>query len=338
MIYAYRLLTQLSPADEQAISEFLQASGGFQYFQSSAYFNVCHASEKLQPFYILAQQANHIVGVLLACRQVQVGGPVGFLTSRTVIIGGPVADQTNPHIIEGLLQTCQQRGPKSLYTQVRNLQDTSTLRAIFEKNGFHTDDHLGILIDLSQPEEVLWKDVHTKRRNEIRRAVKEGCQVVEQTTPDALIDCYAILTEVYQRAKLPLPAFDHFNAMLDQSTETTGLRVFTAMSDDKIIGCMLCLAWGDTIYDYYAGAFSRYYHKYPNDLLPWEVFRWAKANGFAWFDFGGAGKPNVPYGVRDYKKKFGGRLLNFGRYERVHFPILYRLATTGFALWQTLKR
>lgn len=339
LVYEYCLLHQLTPADEQAIYEFLQANEGFHYFQSPGYFKVCRVSKKLRPFYIIAKQAGRIVGVLLACQQRQISGPVvGFLTSRNIIIGGPVADNANRDVCKGLLQTYQCRGQKSLYTQIRNLHNTRASRAGFEENGFDYDDHLNILVDLSQSEEVLWKGVHTKRRNEIRRAGKEGCRVVRQTAPDALTHCYAILTEVYQRAKLPLPAFGHFKAMLDQSTETSGLRIFTALHDDKIIGCMLCIAWGHTLYDYYAGAYSRFYHKYPNDLLPWEVFQWGKANGFVWFDFGGAGKPNVPYGVRDYKKKFGGTLVNLGRYEQVHFPVLYRLATAGLILWQRLKR
>ena len=36
--------------------------------------------------------------------------------------------------------------------------------------------------------------------------------------------------------------------------------------------------------------------------------------------FGGAGKPDKPYGVRDYKLKFGGQLVNWGRFEKVHKP------------------
>ncbi|GAB2551949.1 lipid II:glycine glycyltransferase FemX [Spirosoma aerophilum] len=337
-MYTYELHRQLSAADESAIDAFLHTVGGFQYFQSPVYFRVCQASEKLQPVYVLAQKAGQLVGVLLACRQVQLGGPAGFLTSRTVLIGGPVTDRNSPELADGLLKTFLSRGPKSLYTQVRNLSDTSPLKLCFEKNGFGYEEHLNILVDLTQSEETLWKEVHSKRRNEIRRAEKEGCRVVRQTTSEALTDCYAILTDVYRRAKLPLPVFGHFKDMLDQTTATTGLRIFTAMADEKIIGCMLCIAWNNTLYDYYAGAFSRYYHKYPNDLLPWEVFRWAKSEGFTGFDFGGAGKPGVPYGVRDYKKKFGGTMVNYGRYERVHFPALYRMATAGFTLWQRLKR
>lgn len=334
----YRLLYAFTPDDERAVDDFLQANEGFHYFQAPAYFNVCLKTKRLRPFCMIAKQNDTVVGVLMGYRQLQINLPlIGFLTSRSVIIGGPVVGKHNEHIMNGLLEAYQTQRPKSLYTQIRNLVDTSSFRSVLERNGFIYDDHLDILVDLTQPEAVLWKAVHTKRRNEIRRAEKEGCLVMHQTSPEALEQCYAILTEVYQRAKLPLPEPGHFRAMLDQSTETTGLRLFTAVWNEKIIGCMLCFAWGDTLYDYYAGSYSRYYNKYPNDLLPWDVFRWAKANGFSRFDFGGAGKPGVLYGVRDYKKKFGGTLVNYGRYEQVHYPLLFGLATRLFTLWQRIK-
>ena len=338
-MYEYNLLRELTPATERAITSFLQTCTGFHYFQSPVFQKVCTASKKLEPFYIVANQNGHLVGVLLVYRQLQVNLPgIGFLTSRNLIIGGPVVRENNPEIVRGLLAAYNTTGLKSLYTQVRNLQDTSPFHDGFGRSGFDYEDHLDILIDLTWSEEELWKNIHTKRRNEIRRAEREGCRVELNTSPESLAYCYDILTEVYQRAKLPLPHYTHFEAILHQSTATSGLRLFIALWDDQPIGCMLCLAYNHTLYDYYAGSYSRYYSKYPNDLLPWAVIKWAKNNGFTRFDFGGAGKPNIPYGVREYKKKFGGTIVNYGRYEAIHFPILFRLATNLFALWKLVKR
>ena len=83
--------------------------------------------------------------------------------------------------------------------------------------------------------------------------------------------------------------------------------------------------------------YPEYYNKYPNDLIPWEVFLWGKEHGFELFDFGGAGKPNKPYSVRDYKLKFGGELVNYGRFEKVHKPLLMEMGKTGLKIWQKLK-
>ena len=100
---------------------------------------------------------------------------------------------------------------------------------------------------------------------------------------------------------------------------------------------MFVLCFKDRIYDWYAGSYKEFYNKYPNDILPWKIFLWSKENNFSIFDFGGAGSPDVEYSVRDYKKKFGGATVNFGRYQLNHKPILMIFAFIGFKLWRFIK-
>ncbi len=100
---------------------------------------------------------------------------------------------------------------------------------------------------------------------------------------------------------------------------------------------MLALSYKKCIFDNYAGSYLTHYNKYPNDLIPWEVFLWGKRNDYRVFDFGGAGKPDIPYGVREYKKKFGGEIVNYGRYEKIHSRFIYLMAKQGFKFWQKIK-
>ncbi|GAB3544136.1 lipid II:glycine glycyltransferase FemX [Spirosoma fluminis] len=335
----YSTLTQLTPELEAQISAFLETCPGFHYFQSPAFFNVCCSSKKLTPYYVIAWQNGAIVGVLLYFRQRQFVLPVAdFLTSRILIWGGPVVRNHVPAVADGLLRHYQNTGPNVMYTQVRNLIDTAVFRDQFRRYGFRYEEHLTLIVDLNQSETTLWRDVSTKRRNQIRRAEKEGCIVEKQDSLSALKVSYAILKDGYERTKLPLPDFSHFEALHQQADAYSGLRVFTVSWQGEIIGCMLCLAHSHWLFDYYAGAYRQYYKKYPNDLLPWRVLLWAKENGFTQFDFGGAGKPGVPYGVREYKKQFGGLLVNHGRYERTTYPRLFALITNAFRLWQRLTR
>ena len=336
--YQYSKWTNLTAEREGALSDFLTACPGFHYYQSPQFFNVCLASKKLTPYYIIATEKENVVGILLFFRQIQITiPPFSFLSSRTIIWGGPVAKNDAVDVVDGLLSFYNAHCPATIYTQVRNLADTDTYKNQFLTHGFQYEPHLNILLDLTRPDNERWQEVHTKRRNQIRRAEKEGCSVEQRNSIENLSACYSILQEVYHRAKLPLPDFSHFESLLNQSTTDAGLRIFTVNWEGKIIGCMLCLAHGGSLFDYYAGAYSQHYKKYPNDLLPWAVFSWAKKNGFGQFDFGGAGKPDVPYGVRDYKKQFGGKLVNYGRYEKVQYPTTFLLINKAYALWQRLR-
>lgn len=337
--YQYSWLNKLNASETQEINGFLSNCRFFTYFQSPAFFNVCQASVYSKPWYILARRQDMLVGVLLFFRQSQTNWPIlSYLTGRSIIWGGPIlADNEPPALLDGLLGYYERQRPRVQYTQIRNLVDTDSYQLHYTQAGFTYDEHLDILIDLTLPEPELWKAVHSKRKNQIRRAEKEGCTVQVATAISDLNVSYTILQEVYHRAKLPLPPVSHFEALLTQSNAYGGLRLFTVVHENQIIACMFCIVQGTWLYDYYAGAFRHAYKKFPNDLLPWAVFQWAKKQGYTQFSFGGAGKPGVPYGVRDYKKQFGGAFVNFGRYEKSHSGYLFELIKKLYLLWQRIR-
>jgi lipid II:glycine glycyltransferase (peptidoglycan interpeptide bridge formation enzyme) len=90
----------------------------------------------------------------------------------------------------------------------------------------------------------------------------------------------------------------------------------------------------DTIYGWYGGMDRAYGDYIPNELLLWHIFRWGAEHGYRVYDFGGAGKPREEYGVRDFKAKFGGNLVCFGRNTYVGSRLLLRLSTVGYRLYR----
>jgi lipid II:glycine glycyltransferase (peptidoglycan interpeptide bridge formation enzyme) len=46
----------------------------------------------------------------------------------------------------------------------------------------------------------------------------------------------------------------------------------------------------------------------------------------------GAGSPDQPYGVRDFKAEFGGELVEHGRFLCVRKPMLYAIGKMGVKL------
>ncbi len=88
----------------------------------------------------------------------------------------------------------------------------------------------------------------------------------------------------------------------------------------------------DILYGWYNGMDRNYGRYLPNELLMWNILNWGRNNGYRLYDFGGAGKPDVEYGVREFKAKFGGTLVCFGRNTFVHAPFRLRLSTLGYEL------
>ena len=335
----YNIIEDYTKIDKIKWLEFVIGHSEGNIFQTPYMFETYRKTKKYTPVIIaITKPSGDVLGILLAVIQKEFKGVIGHFTARSIIFGGPIVINNDVTLLEVLLKAYNKKiNQKAIYSQIRNMKECSELINIFFENGFEFEDHLNIMINLNKSEDQLWNEVHSKRRNEIRRAKKEGTIFVVKNNMYDLQECYLILRSVYKRAKLPIPSFTYFENLYLNANNNIGLRIFCAENQGKIIGCMLALVYQKTIYDYYAGAYKEYYKKYPNDLIPWEVFIYGKKNNFTFFDFGGAGKPNIPYGVREYKKKFGGELINFGRFEQIHKPMSYKLIKLALELRKVFK-
>ena len=324
-----KVITDNSGIDRTKWNDFIASQPNANFFQSPGAFQFFQAVENYQPLLVIAEENNQIVGSLLAVLIRDGKGLKGYFSRRCIVWGGPLVRDKNAQIAEKILKKFDnQVNHRAIYSQFRNLFDVSDFKEQFILHGYSFEEHLNIIVDLTKSEDELWSEVHQKRRNEIRRAEKEGTEFQLLNNRDTVSETFEILKEVYSRAKLPLPKLEFFVTAFDQPGQDH-FRIFVALNEGKIIGTMYALCYRDTIYDWYAGSYQEYYKKYPNDLIPWKVFLWGKENGYRKFDFGGAGKPGVPYGVRDYKKKFGGEQVNYGRFVRINNPFLYQAGRIG---------
>ena len=333
-----KIITDINQIHFQDLEQFVYNHPNGNFFQSTKAYQFFQSVENYEPILIVAEENGEIVGSLQAVIIKEGKGIKGFLSRRCIVWGGPLIKNNDNKIAEIILENFEnQISRKAIYSQFRNLFDISNLKQQFISKRYNFDEHLNIHVDLKKSEDKLWSEVHSKRRNEIRRAEKEGTKFYLSDRRVDVPITYKILCEVYARAKLPLPELHFFLTAFDQLAPEH-FKIFLATYQGKIIGTMYTICYKDTIYDWYAGSYKEYYQKYPNDLIPWKVFLWGKENGYKKFDFGGAGKPGVPYGVRDYKKKFGGNFVNYGRYEKIHRKILFKIAKAGFKIYQMAKR
>ena len=97
--------------------------------------------------------------------------------------------------------------------------------------------------------------------------------------------------------------------------------------DNKVIGGVACSSLpGKAVYEWFVcGDAKKYNHLYPSVVATHKGIEFAIENGFEYFDFMGAGKPDEEYGVREFKEKFGGKLYEWGRFRYVSNQFLYNL-------------
>jgi lipid II:glycine glycyltransferase (peptidoglycan interpeptide bridge formation enzyme) len=329
-----KMTNKLSDTEIKEIVGFLKNCKNVNFFQSTQAFSFYSSQKNFNPIYIIAYDDEEIVGSLLCIRIKEMGSIKGYLSRRIIIEGGPLIRKNYERIVLSpmLKKLNSYADTHAIYTEFRNSYDVSKNLRIFESHDFEYEEHFNILVNLQKSEEQLWSEVNSKKRNKIRKAYKEGTRFKVANTEQELKAAYKILLDVYQRVKLPLPNYSYFYSLYNDLSDSAEFIIFIAIYKNEIIGCRLNIGYNCILYDLYSGAYPKYYDKNPNDLLPWEIFKWGKQNGYGLFDFGGAGKPNIPYGVRDYKKSFGGTFVNYGRLKRINNKFQYQLGKLGIKI------
>lgn len=335
----YKLVSDFKSIDINKWIRFVENHPKGNIFQTPYIYETYQITEKFDPLVIIALNGDDdIIGLQVSVTKRIYNNSLGVLTAHSIVQGGPLILNEDKDVLDCILIEYNEKiKGKAIYTQFRNMWEWGQLKQIFAFNKMIYEDHLDILFDLKKGEEVLLKEMKRDRRKGINQAYNKGILVkkIDLENKEVLNETYLILKNVYQRIKLPIPSIDYFRNVkkkLGKNLLSLGLYV-----ENELIAVRLVLCYKNLIYDWYAGAKDEFLSFRPNDVLPWEIMKWGIKDKFETFDFGGAGKPNIPYGVRDFKLKFGGELVNFGRFEIVHKPFLMKMAKTGLILKQKIS-
>jgi serine/alanine adding enzyme len=265
-------------------------------------------------------------------------GIKSYFSRRGIIYGGPIFKDEHLDSLQFLLNYINQFYKRKLiYLETRNSFDFSDLKTVFKESCWKYLPYLNVQLLLSgrKLDDIL-KLMTYNRRREIKLSYQEGAKVYSTDSMEDVSKLYDILKDLYDsRVKLPLPPRQYFLSFLDHSIA----KVFIVKHDENIIGGSFCFTDNNTsIYtSYYAGI--RDYHKkiFPTHLAIIGVIEYAINNNINMVDFMGAGKPNIPYGVRDFKLQFGGDLVEHGRYLKIINPLLYKSGILGLKLLSKIK-
>ena len=261
------------------------------------------------------------------------GGPLRSLTTRTVSFAGPLVapGEAGVAALDALMSAYRGTSPRrSLFTEIRNMYDHSTLIPTLQAAGFEHERHLNFLIDLTASEEEIWRRVSSTARRNINKARRVGVEVEIVTDSAGVAAAYRVLEDVYHRIRVPLADRSMFEAAFRILRPLGRLELGLARLDGQTIGVMLLLFSNGVATYWYAGTLREFATSRAGDLLAWHAITTGRARDCHVLDFGGAGKPDEPYGVRDFKAKYGGRQVDYGRDVWVPSRARLRAATTGY--------
>ncbi|MGE5227587.1 MAG: lipid II:glycine glycyltransferase FemX [Planctomycetaceae bacterium] len=261
------------------------------------------------------------------------GGPLRTLTSRTVSFAAPIAEPGDDEALRALLSAYRAAGSRgSLFTEVRHHVVDPSVSAALQAEGFAREAHLNFTIDLTRGEEALWGAVASSARRNVQKARRSGVAIEETADPSAVADAYDVLRDVYHRIQVPLPDRSLFDASARILGPLGMFSMLLARWEDRTIGVLCLLRHRGVVTYWYTGTLREHATLRAGDLLAWHAIATEAAAGNRVFDFGGAGRPDEPYGVRDFKAKYGGDLIEPGRAIWTPSPLRYRASTAGYEL------
>ena len=314
----WQLLTEQS-----ATATWFQTPEAYEFYAS--------LPAEMQPFAVGVENQGELRAVCVGYITQEPNAIKQYLTCRAIVVGGPViANDATDDEVAALLKAVRRLGDKAIYVETRNFNDYSRWKSVFEANGFTYQPHLNFHVDTSSVE-VVDNNLGKSRKRDIRTTIRDGVTPVYQPTIEQVRAYYDILLDLYKtKVKTPLFKWEWF----EQLYKVNSARFILTELEGKIVGGTVCMELpGKALYEWFAcGIDGVYPHIYPSTYATYLGIKYAAENGCKIFDMMGAGKPDEAYGVRDFKAKFGGEMVEHGRYLCVRKPLLYNIGKLGVKL------
>lgn len=332
-----RIVSDITKISSRQWNDLISSSMTRSFFQTKECYDLYAANpEFMKPFCFAVEDCNNLKGVIIGYIQADGGKVKRYLSRRAIINSGPLlAQDITDEALTMLLVECRKRlQGKAIYMEFRNFEDYSKYKDVFERCGFKYVPHLNFHIDTTS-EDIVNQNIGKSRKRDIRTSFRDGAEIVENPTIEDVRDFYAILNNLYiNKVKTPLYPISFFEHLYRQDYS----RFLLVRLNGRIVGGTVCVCLsGYAVYEWFAcGEDGVHKNIYPSTVATYAGIRYAAQNGYQHFDMMGAGKPGEDYGVRDFKAKFGGQLVEHGRFLNVLNPILYNIGKVGVKMMKKL--
>lgn len=327
--------------------EFLQECPGAHFEQTSAWGRL-KALYGWNSRWIWVEKGGRIAaGAMLLTRRMGPIATVGY------VIRGPVWRQGDSVSMQTAMEAiCKVAGSLRLtYLVVVPPYEAGELIPALQSLSFHVKpeslppsvDTATLVIDLRQDLDAILAGMSMTKRQNIRRGIRRGVRVRTGENEDVETFRRLMWQLAARRNVQPGPPQRDFFDNLQRIAGPQGnVRFHFAEVNGEPVSAACSMLFGRRLCLWRIGWSGKYADCEPNDVLHWEIMKWAKENGYSEFDFGHirrahaktllqGGKISDSYsGVTNFKTSFGGqlRLLPEHYYSSFH-PVVRSVLRLG---------
>jgi len=265
---------------------------------------------------------------------------------------GPLIDLDSPsevgRFVKAVKEEAKRHGALFLRMDPEVLEDNDIALNILKAEGFikakkEVQPRSTFILDISRDLQDIKAGFESKFRYNIHVAEKHGITVRQGTDEAFVEDFYKIYKETCSRQNFIIHPISYYKKIRSLIIDKGMGRVFTAYHEQVPVASVIIFNFGKRIWYMYGASLSSHRNMMPNNLLHWEVIKWAKDRGFKEYDLWGI--PSNPkeghplWGVYRFKKGFNAKLYKFiGSYDLPFNRSLYRLFDKAIILYQNTVR
>jgi len=180
------------------------------------------------------------------------------------------------------------------------------------------------IVDVNKPAEKLWQCIHHNKRRNIKKAMKEGVQIVQSSHQQDVPLFYKLLKASSKRRGFPIYPFSWFETIWNLCASNSTAQMFFAKWKGKTLAGVFTVRHGKTLYAVAAGSLSEGWKVRPNDLLHWKVMEWACNQRMHKYHMGYVVDPlptedSEAWGIWRWKREWKGELKKILIFNKIFF-------------------
>jgi FemAB-related protein (PEP-CTERM system-associated) len=281
------------PGCDSEWDEFVIASGAASQCHLSGWRRIIGEVLGHEVPYLRAMNSRaEIVGVLPLVRQQSLLLGDHLISVPFLNYGGAVG---NDEAIERALMNKATELARNFGSSHIEFRDTTDRAGDWPKR----TDKVCMVLELPDSQEVLWENLGSKLRSQIRRPKKEGVEVVEGGM-ELLDEFYAVLLRNWRDLGTPLYSKRFFQGILREFSDSAFILV--ARLDGQPVAAGFFLGFRDKLEIPWAGSLREFNRIAVNMALYWNGLRRAIEKGYRWFDFG---RSSTDSGTYRFKRQWG---------------------------------
>jgi lipid II:glycine glycyltransferase (peptidoglycan interpeptide bridge formation enzyme) len=172
------------------------------------------------------------------------------------------------------------------------------------------DAEITWVMDLTQSEQEILKNMRKHHRYYIRKAEREGVEIIKTKDDQYMDDFWNVYEDTFKRQGWNAYSKKSIVNEFKQFASADQAQMFLAKYKGKIIAASIFIYYQDQCYYHHSGSLTEFKDVTAPYLIQWESIKEAKKRGLKVYNFFGIARDDSPkhpwYGLTFFKKGFGG--------------------------------